>query len=304
MFSNSLCHAWCPLDHWYSKSRELPWWKDTELEAKLKGLFAKYLTERRDRRIVLRGKESKRPLVTPYTTRFDGNYPKKVKIALRGVHIKSTLLTLTCDPKRFENVVHATQELNVGWDRIRNQVKEHFGKLSYLCVTEFSQNHNLPHLHIILSDNTLHPCRIKWLRNLWDKHVAHQLNVEQIRNVGAVNYVLKYLNKTFDGDGNAIADGKGAFYWLTNTKFYSLSADLQPEPTDEEIASGLIEELSKFDEIDIWINEEAYEYIGVCRAESSKAPPDVRDNKWLYAHHWDYNSEFEYWVSPDLMDLI
>lgn len=297
----------CRLDGWYSKSAESLWWEDKELIVTLKDLFDRYLTDRRDRRIILRSIQTNKPCILPYTTRFDGDYPRRVKKALRGVHTKKgTLLTLTTDPKRFSNVLDATRALNEGWHRIQSQMKRHFGHLSYLCVTEFSPKNNLPHLHIILSDVSFDKSDIKWLRKLWNKHVAYQIDVEPIRNVNATNYVLKYLEKSFENDKVAV-DGQGVWYWVTNTKFYSISEDLKPEPTENEIVSKVIADLGYMDEIELSIDGEEYEYIGVCYSESIKDPPKIMTDKWLLDNGWFHVVELgscDYWESPDILDKV
>ncbi len=111
------------------KSRESDWWENKNLDAKLKSLFHHYIASRKDKVIVLRGVITKTPCIVPYTTRFDGNYREEVMERLGGVVIKSgTHLTLTCDLKRFSNLIDASQAVKRGWDRVRGAIKKTFNK--------------------------------------------------------------------------------------------------------------------------------------------------------------------------------
>jgi hypothetical protein len=47
--------------------------------------------------------------------------------------------------------------------------------------------------------------------------------------------------------------------------------------------------------------EEKFEYIGVCWRDSIKDPPKKMTNKWLVAHGWFFETEYEYWISPDII---
>ena len=78
-------------------------------------------------------------------------------------------------------------------------------------------------------------------------------------NVNAANYVLKYLQKTFDDSGKVRYDGNAWCYWATNSKFYSISEDLEPI---EKVVEKIIDLLHGYDAVIRLIECESYEYIG------------------------------------------
>lgn len=289
------------LDTGDSESQQ-KWWLNKLLEDEIRLQFNNYVASRKQRVILLRGKSTGKPLVLPYTTRFDGNYRNKVKYALRGVHIiRGTLLTLTCALADFDNLIDATRALKQGWNRVRNQIKLRFGHLSYLMVTEFGGKNNAPHLHLVLDNIEFDEDDIGWLRKLWKKHVGTFINVKKIYNIGAANYVLKYLQKTFNHKGNVAKSGNAWCYWITNAKFYSISADLAPGGSKiDRFVSDILDEMELCDLICNYCSEENYEYIGVCYKYSVKDPPEKMTDAWLLKHGWFYNDELCYWESPDV----
>ena len=114
-------------------------------------MFRQYLNRCKGKVILIRGTESYFGYIVPYSTRFDGDYRLRVRKALRGVHIsKGTLLTLTTDPKRFNDIDETTRALKKGWNRLLVSFKTRFGAVSYLTTLEFGKEHNIPHMHIII----------------------------------------------------------------------------------------------------------------------------------------------------------
>lgn len=134
------------------------------------------------------------------------------------------------------------------------------------------------------------------MQELWDKHVAEQIDVTPIYNVNAANYVLKYLQKTFDDSGKVRYDGNAWCYWVTNSKFYSISEDLEPI---EKVVEKIIDLLHGYDAVIRLVECESYEYIGVCRASSVKDPPEILSDEWLFSHGWDQDVVYGNWLSPD-----
>ena len=116
-------------------------------------MFRQYLNRCKGKVILIRGTESYFGYIVPYSTRFDGDYRLRVRKALRGVHIsKGTLLTLTTDPKRFNDIDETTRALKKGWNRLLVSLKSRFGAVSYLTTLEFGKDHNIPHMHIIIKN--------------------------------------------------------------------------------------------------------------------------------------------------------
>ena len=244
----------------------------------------------------MRGIESQRALAIPYTTRFDGNYANRVKYALRGVMIKSgTLLTLTGDPNKFTNIIQETRAEKVSWNRIRNQLKLRFGELDYLMVQEFGEKNDLPHLHILIDKVKLTEEDRQWIKSLWAPYVGIVVDTTEIEDVYAAGYVLKYLKKTFDKAGNPLLDGNGWAYWVTNTKFYSMSESLKPG--EDELS---LEEKICLVYLYLVIGEgERYEYLGSCNySDFNGKVPDFFTDEWLDAHNWYLDPFWGVWRPP------
>lgn len=285
------------LDPLYSKTQQSwKWWENREWKGYVRDEFIAYLNARKDQVICLRGIESQRALALPYTTRFDGNYANRVKYALRGVMIKSgTLLTLTGDPKKFTNIIQMARAEKVSWNRIRNQIKLRFGKLDYLMVQEFGAKNDLPHLHVLIKDIVLTDEDERWIKSLWAPYVAVEVDTSEIEDVYAAGYVLKYLKKTFDKAGNPILDGNGWAYFVTNTKFYSISESLKP--ADDELS---FEEKVALVYLYLLIGDgERYEYLGCCHHSSfNGADPEFFTDEWLTAHNWYRDPIWDVWRPP------
>lgn len=83
-------------------------------------------------------------------------------------------------------------EVQLWWKRIR---KESRVKMKYICVTEFSSDHQNghPHFHLLIHEQYLNQCvRHKCLNDQWK--LGHA-NFKLVDSVRAANYVCKYLTK-------------------------------------------------------------------------------------------------------------
>ena len=288
------------LDPWYSKSQQSgKWWENRDWKGYVRDEFVSYRGNKKDKIICLRGIETQRALALPYTTRFDGNYANRVKYSLRGVMIESgTLLTLTGDPKKFDNIIQMARAEKVSWNRIRNQLKLRFGELDYLMVQEFGAKNDLPHLHILIKNVELTEKDRQWVKSLWVPYVGMVVDTTEIENVYAAGYVLKYLKKTFDEAGNPILDGNGWAYWVTNTKFYSISDSLKPKE-DELSLEEKVALVYLYLIIDGTYKEEHYEFLGCCHySDFGGNAPEFFTDEWLDAHNWYLDPFWGVWRPP------
>jgi hypothetical protein len=130
-------------------------------------LFVEYLKDINDKVLIL--KKTHRPtntseyLILPYTTRFTDKKAivKKLKDFDRRFnyfskrHDKAVFLTLTTDPKRFNNLNEACENIGKAFKKLmdylnRRHKAENGGKLEYIAGFEFSPKKALPHLHVVI----------------------------------------------------------------------------------------------------------------------------------------------------------
>ena len=99
----------------------------------------------------------------PYTTRFTSI--NRIKENMKEFdrrfnyfsekHNKAVFLTLTTDPKKFNNLNEACENIGKAFKKLmdylnRRHKAENGGKLDYISAFEFSPSGGLPHLHIII----------------------------------------------------------------------------------------------------------------------------------------------------------
>jgi len=277
------------------------------LKEDLRYYFHEYQDYVADQTVILRDVETKKGYYFPYTTRFDGNYANRVRAKLRQVKFDfGVLVTLTVDPKRFNNIDEAVKGLKKGWNRVHPQLNRRFGKITYLAILEFGKLNDMPHLHIFIERVRFNAGDEAWLQNLWDKHVAEQIDVTKIRNTQASGYVLKYLQKTFDNKGAAIIDGNAWAYWITTSNFYSVSQDLRERmvSTMEQAYNLIREEMYCYNDVVALTERSLYEYIGTVESSLLGAPrPDFVTNQWLYESGFLYSDVHECWFYAGIGDI-
>lgn len=290
------------------------------MKEELRLYFEMYLEYAAEQRVIIReidrdpdthlpypmGKGKGKAHYLPYTTRFDGNYAVKLQKKLRKLKFKyGTLLTLTVDPKRFKNIHEATEALKKGWNRVHRSLNRRFGNLTYLSVLEFGTENDMPHLHILIEKIHFSREGISWLRNLWEKSVGTFINVRQIRDQNAGNYVLKYLQKTFTEDGTSIAEGNAWCYWITNSKFYSTSVDVKERMlTMDEIRDDVLAAWLHYDIVTGLLEPPQFEYIGIVPLSVlGSSPPKILTDQWLTEKGWLYSEEHECWFYAGVGDI-
>jgi hypothetical protein len=242
----------------------------------------------------------------PYTTRFDGNYGTETQKKLRRIKIKfGSFLTLTVAARKFDNIHEATEALKKGWNRIHRSMNRRFGNLSYLSVLEFGGENDMPHLHILIDRIHFNKEDIVWLRKLWQKSVGTFINVRQIRDLNAGKYALKYLEKTFAEGGSALLDGNAWAYWITNSKFYSMSHDVKEMTFNnaEMIWDVILAAETHYNDLMRSLEPRQFEYIGIaCLSDLGDPPPKILTDKWLLEKGWMYSEEHECWFYAGLGD--
>lgn len=117
-------------------------------------------------------------------------------------------LTLTVDPKRFENVAAAVEEIYRGYKKLIQAIRRDLGKtFEYFSVVEFTKA-GWPHLHILQRGSYVSK---QWIINKWDQYglgIIVQFN--EVWGRGAVkHYLTKYLSK----------EGQAFFHHLRKVRF-------------------------------------------------------------------------------------
>ena len=104
------------------------------------------------------------------------------------------LLTLTVDPKRYQDDLSAHEGLKQSWNLIRKRLQRISQNVQGLTCTEPQKSGN-PHMHILLWNIHI-PKYKKWASQIY-KISTGAIHITPIRygNKGAVSYLGKYLNK-------------------------------------------------------------------------------------------------------------
>ena len=104
------------------------------------------------------------------------------------------MMTLTVDPRRFNNDFEAYEGLKRSWFKIYKRLKRINSEVQLLRATEPQKSGN-PHMHIILWN--IHIPKYKLLASQLYKISSGYVQIEPVRlgNKGAVSYLGKYLTK-------------------------------------------------------------------------------------------------------------
>jgi len=259
-----------------TKQSNLPynWWECPASEGwkkKVTDLFTEYLSSTEDKAIVLFNADTDKWISIPYLTRFQKKYLRKVRNRLSNISFASGyFLTLTVDPKCFTNIVEASKDLNIAWNRLINALKKKYGKgLKFLRVLEFGtgkrkgssfeEASHLPHIHVVIYGISY--LDYDWLQSVY----PYRIEAKPIRgSVDLNSYVLKYVKKGLcvDYSDNLLYP---ALYWLTNCRLYSVSRGLLPS-IPPHISSGDWEYLGVY-------TLSSTDRIGDFIAEWKKSPP-------------------------------
>ena len=114
---------------------------------------------------------------------------------LRKYHRRARyMMTLTVNPRRFNNDIEAYEGLKRSWFKIYKRLKRINPEVQLLRATEPQKSGN-PHMHIILWN--IHIPKYKLLASQLYKISSGYVQIEPVRlgNKGAVSYLGKYLTK-------------------------------------------------------------------------------------------------------------
>ena len=104
------------------------------------------------------------------------------------------LLTLTVDPKRYQDDLSAHEGLKESWNLIRKRLQRIHKDVQGLTCTEPQKSGN-PHMHILLWNIHI-PKYKKWASDIYQISTgAVHITPIKYGNKGAVSYLGKYLNK-------------------------------------------------------------------------------------------------------------
>lgn len=195
-------------------------------------------------------------VVKPYATRFISvprqivlreNYEKAFKGG-ESQYDKGSFVTLTTDPKQFNNLWLANKYFQKNWNRLITNLRKKTGKeLPYVCVREFQKNGRV-HFHICIFGIHLPPTKKNAPYNnpiskLWKKYGQGQIT--DVKNLvskdGAMQWLhdkpgdckkdespMKYLKKYLL---KAQYDETAQFqYWIYNARYYTYSQSLHRTP--------------------------------------------------------------------------
>ncbi len=190
-----------------------------------------YMTDIKNKVLILLNHEKKEKKCLPYLTRFDLDYAKRIARKWKKISYREGIfLTLTLNPNRFCSFEQAYSAMVAGWNKISTAIRKKFPQLKgYARVVELQESGN-PHIHALLFGVDF--IAVEWIRQLWEEtyKLGNQINVKKIENdKGAIRYLLKYLLKAFSGktpDENDKAFMQKALLWAVNSRGWAVSSSL------------------------------------------------------------------------------
>jgi len=213
-------------------------WEKGVYERKyLERLFTDYVKEVRDKVLVLHKEENGEgeALVIPYLTRAHSEYIKSVRKklkCLKRIHSnRAIMMTLTTDPSRHFSLQQAYRAMLKNFHKLMTWLTKKYGcHLDYLAVPEFTKK-GIPHIHVVVMGVTYLINQTE-LSDMWSKYgQAEVVDIRRcgqgFRNSSVYNYVLKYVEKAWDCDGDSPQNlyHIGAL-WALNGRSYNVSKGL------------------------------------------------------------------------------
>ena len=174
-------------------------WEGPELVKVIEWEWSEIKSYRDAQRIVIQRKDdpSKVKWFKPLH-RHQNKYRVKQSVRigkLRKYHRRARyMMTLTVNPRRFNNDIEAYDGLKRSWFKIYKRLKRINPEVQGLRATEPQKSGN-PHMHIILWN--IHIPKFKLLASQLYKISSGYVQIEPVRlgNKGAVSYLGKYLTK-------------------------------------------------------------------------------------------------------------
>lgn len=129
-------------------------------------------------------------------------------------------LELTLDPKKFMRLDDEIKFINKAWAKLRSWLLKKYRHFEFLKILEF-QKLGRPHLHVLIKGILYIPHED--LTTIWQKYGGGWVWIRSLgRNVNAVWYVLKYVNKTISGKNKVFA----SLLFASNKRIFSMSQNL------------------------------------------------------------------------------
>jgi len=178
-----------------------------------------------------------------YTARGAAGNAKRV--LARAPNVKGyVLLTLTIDPARFESPEDAYSQVVSSWTDFNSSLRRAFydgREMSYFRKMELQEN-GWPHWHLIINLRKLNLSEMQLLTRIWG---YGRTDLEFIRDVSALQYVLKYVSKVVETSNDLglpdwvldyrTTHGK-VIQWVYSLNFYNRSSgsSIVPRGTTDE----------------------------------------------------------------------
>jgi len=253
--------------------------------AEINRLFDLYNDDTLRKIIALMDEKNGEILGAEYSTRFNDlrkaaagldKFDFAIEKSLRH-YKKACFLTITTDPKKFNNLWEANRHFQIAWNRFLSLLTKRFGRRpKYLVANEYTKNGKL-HAHaLIMLPYLMHHkdlsivwdrCgqgKIVWVYNVYRTATKKGLEWRfdarkrppRSKGISTGDYIKKYLKKSmlastdrWDNQANI-----QSMYWIMNKRFWSCSRSFLPDSKE------IIEEKAP---------EPQYRFLGVLEEDSS-----------------------------------
>ena len=129
-------------------------------------------------------------------------------------------IELTLDPKRFIRLKDEFSFISKAWSNLRSWLLKRYGHFEFLKILEV-QKKGRPHLHVLISG--IPYISQQDLANVWRKYGGGYVWIKDInKNINALWYVLKYVNKTIQGKDMVYS----SLLFASNKRMFSMSQSL------------------------------------------------------------------------------
>ncbi len=164
----------------------------------------RYIRNTDNKHILIGNPYSLQLKAVPYITRFKGKYIEdtnhklNLEIPYLAKYNKFHFLTITVDPKLYNNIDEARIDLSKLWNRVWLRIKNRYERanfhLYFIKTFEFQAN-SYPHIHVLIGGVGKIPSN--WLRSIkgMNKRWFKSIYLRGYDYKGAFRYVFKYVIK-------------------------------------------------------------------------------------------------------------
>ena len=246
--------------------------------AEINKLFDYYNDDTLSKIIAIMDESNGEILGAEYSTRFNDlrksaanldKYDFAIDKSLRHYR-KACFLTITTDPKKFNNLWEANRNFQTAWNRFVQLLTKRFGRRpKYITANEYTKNGKL-HSHALIMLDYIMPH--KELSKVWDRcgqgkivwvYNVYRTNTKKgmewrfdarkrpprSKGISTGDYIKKYLKKSMLASTDKWDDQAAiqSMYWIMNKRFWSCSRSFLPDSkTDEELPECPEEHRFKF----------------------------------------------------------